>query len=298
MNLPYQICPNNTDKNPLKSLFDFSNAVTPLGEIAHVIGSDHVAASWSFDNVEPNGVTADSTGVNTAVLGGETANASFAPQIVDGKFGKALNFDGGSYAYAPSSPSLYIPADISIDLWVNARNFKNVTYNNLVIESVSTPAKFQTRVLGVAITGTPSSNDTFPAVGTLRGYVTTDTSGFNEIVTTQPVIALNQWTHVVFTRSVKTGMHFYVNGVEQNVTATSGTQNPSGAIEQVTGLIFGHDSITTLDNVRILNEAIGAGTAIWQEFWFWAAVAAALTILLVSTYYVSKHGTKTKATDA
>ena len=93
-------------------------------------------------------------------------------------------------------------------------------------------------------------------------------------------------------------MHFCVNGVEHNVTVTSGTQNPSGAIQQVTGIVFGHDSITTLDNVRILNEAIGAGTAIWQEFWFWAAVAAAFTILLVGTYYVSKHGTKTKATDA
>ena len=152
MNLPYKICANNTDKNPLKTLFDVSNAVAPVCETAPLVGSDHVAASWSFDNIEPNGVTPDSTGANPAVFGGETATASFTPQVVDGKYGKALNFDGGSYAYAPSSPSLYIPADITIDLWVNARDFKNVTYNNLVIESVSTPAKYRTRILGLAIT--------------------------------------------------------------------------------------------------------------------------------------------------
>jgi len=295
MNLPYQICANNTDKNPLMSIFKVSNAIAPLGETAPVICSNHIAASWSFDSVEPNGVTPDSAGANPAVLAIDPANATYTPQQVEGEFGKALNFNGASYVYAPSSASLYIPADISIDLWVNAQDFKNVTYNNLVIESVSTPAKYQTRVLGVAITGSASSNGTFPAVGTLRGYITTDTSGFNEIVTTQPVISLNQWTHVVFTRSAKTGMHLYVNGLEQNVTATSGTQNPSGAIQQVTGLILGHDSITTLDNVRILNVAIGAtNTPIWQELWFWATVAAAFAILMGCTYYISKQSTKRK----
>ena len=300
MNLPYVICANNTDKNPLMSLFVVSNAVAPLHEkTAPVIGSNHIAASWSFDSVEPNGVTADSTGANPAVLGGNSTNASFTPQVVEGKFGKALNFDGDSYAYAPSSPSLDIPGDITIDLWVNARDFKNVTYNNLVIESVSTTAKYQTRILGVAITGAAPSNGTFPSVGTLRAYVTTDSAGFNEIVTTQPVISLNQWTHVVFTRSIKTGMRLYVDGVEQNVTVTSGTQNPSGAIEQVTGLIFGHDSITTLDNVRILNVAGGStSTPIWQEFWFWIAIVVAVVILVVIAFYVNKKSVKRNTSKA
>ena len=132
--------------------------------------------------------------------------------------------------------------------------FKNVTYNNIVIEAVSTTAKYPTRILGLAINGVAPSNSTSPALGALRGYVTTDTGGFNEIDTTQP-ISLNEWTHVVFTRSTQTGMHIYVNGVEQNVTVTAGTQNPTGSIEQMTGLYMGHDSITTLENVQILNVA-------------------------------------------
>ena len=116
--------------------------------------------------------------------------------------------------------------------------FKNVTYNNIVIEAVSTTAKYPTRILGLAINGVAPSNSTSPELGALRGYVTTDTGGFNEIDTTQP-LSLNAWYHVVFTRSTQTGMHIYVNGVEQNVTVFAGIQNPAGSIEPATGLIHG-----------------------------------------------------------
>ncbi len=293
MNSPYTICDNNTDNNPLSAPFSISNSnASPNPKTAPAIGSNHVAAFWSFDNVEPNGVTFDATEANPAVLAIDPANASYTPQLVEGKYGKALDFNGASYAYAPSSPSLDIPADITVDAWVKVAEFKNVTYNNIVIESVSTTAKYQTRVIGLSITGAATSNSTFPAVGSLRGYVTTDTSGFNEIVTNQPVIALNEWTHVTFIRSVETGMHLYVNGVEQNVTVTAGTQNPGGSIMKTTGLIFGHDSVTTIDDVRILNTDIESSTPIWQQWWFWIPIAAAFAALVGTAYYIKKHSVK------
>ena len=90
--------------------------------------------------------------------------------------------------------------------------------------------------------------------GALRGYVATDTGGFNEIVTTEPVI-LNQWIQVAFTRSITTGMHIYVNSIEQNVTVTSGVQNPTGSIINGTELWFGHDAEVIIDEVRISNLA-------------------------------------------
>jgi nitrous oxidase accessory protein len=293
MNLPYSICANNTDKNPLMTLFDVSNAVTPPAEkTPPVTGSDHVVALWSLGSVEPNDVTPDATGANPAVLGLETANYSYTPLLVEGEMGKALNFTGNAYAYVPASPSLTIPGDITIDAWVNVSQFKNVTYNNIVIEFVSTTAKYPTRILGLAINGVAPSNSTSPALGALRGYVTTDTGGFNEIDTIQP-ISLNEWTHVVFTRSTQTGMHIYVNGVEQNVTVTAGTQNPAGSIEQTTGLYFGHDSITTLENVQILNVAAEpTSTPIWLQWWFWTPVAAAFAVLAATVYYVRKNGIK------
>ena len=88
-------------------------------------------------------------------------------------------------------------------------------------------------------------------------------------------------------------MHLYVNGVEQNVIVTSGTQNPGGSIEKTTGLIFGHDSITTIDNVQILNTVKeSSSTPIWQQWWFWIPVAAAFAILAGCAYYVNKRSTK------
>ena len=293
MNMPYSICANNTDKNPLMTLFAVSNVIaSPSEKTPPVIGSDHVAASWSFDSVEPNYVTAESTGANSAVLGTETANVSYTPQLVDGEFGKALYFNGNAYAFVPASPSLAITGDITIDAWVFVSQFKNVIYNNIVIEYVSTTAKYPTRILGVAINGVTPTNSTSPVLGALRGYVTTDLAGFNEIDTIQP-IPQNHWTHVVFTRSTRTGMHLYVNGLEQNVTVTAGTQNPTGSIERASGLYLGHDSMTTLDNVQILNIAIEpTSTPIWQQWWFWTPVAAMFAVFVGTVFYMWQNDKK------
>jgi hypothetical protein len=251
---------------------------------------------WGFDRVEPNGATLDATGANPAVLGTETANFSYTPQPVEGKIGQALNFNGNAYAYVSASPSLAVPGNITIDAWVKALQFKNVTYNNIVIGSVSTTSKYPTRIFGLAINGVAPSNGSFPALGALVGYVTTDVAGFNEIVTSQPVFSLNKWIHVVFTRSIETGMHLYVNGVEQTVTVTSGTQNPVGTIERVTGLYIGHDSICTIDNICILNVALKAtGKPLWQSWWFWIAIAVVFAVLTVSVYYFRKKGTISSA---
>ena len=322
MNLPYSICANNTDEYPLMTLFDVANAISPVEETPPTTGSNHIAASWSFGSVEPNGVTPDTTGNNPAVLSFSgnvlsvaelealglpsaelealgapysSANYTFTPQLVEGKFGGALSFSGDSYVYVPSSSSLTIPGDITIEAWVKVNQFKNVTYNTIVVEFASTYTEYPLtaiRILGLAINGVAPTNSTSPVLGALQGYVTTDTGGFNEIDTTQP-LSLNEWYHVVFTRSIQTGMHIYVNGVEQNVTVFAGTQNPAGSIEQATGLYLGHDSITTLENIQILNvTAEPTSTHIWQQWWFWTPVATALAVLAVIAYYVRKNGIK------
>lgn len=88
-------------------------------------------------------------------------------------------------------------------------------------------------------------------------------------------------------------MYIYVNGVKQNVTAFAGSQNPAGSIEPATVLYLGHDSISTLENVRIFNVAKEpTSTPIWQQWWFWTAVAAALAILAGTAHYVRKNSIK------
>jgi hypothetical protein len=87
----------------------------------------------------------------------------------------------------------------------------------------------------------------------------TESGGFNEIVTAEP-ISLNEWVNVVFTRTA-TGMHLYIDGKEQAVKVVEGTQNPSGNILNGTEYYFGHDSLATIDNIKITDLAQEAENA-------------------------------------
>jgi hypothetical protein len=228
---------------------------------------------WHLDEIIPDGykeITPDATGKNPGTL----VASPTAPVLVEGKFDKAMKFDGnnGVYIpirflvgfppspqpiYIPISTSLDIPKEIKIEAWINVQGFKNVTYNNIVVKCsrIDGTSENVTRIYGIAVkAGLPQNGYAVPT-GALSGYVFTDTGGFNEIVTTEPVVPLNEWIHVAFTRSLTTGMHIYVNGVEQNVKTIYGTQNPAGSMINGTELYFGHDSEVTMDEVHISNLA-------------------------------------------
>jgi len=222
---------------------------------------------WHLDEVKPDGymeITPDATGYNHGTLGGETA-----PALVEGKFGKALRFDESSFVYVPISflvgfpptpepiyipisPSLDIQKELKIEAWINVQAFTNATYNNIVVKCTRTDPQVEsiTRVFGLAVKQSLEQN----GVGVLSGCVFTDSGGFNEIVTTEPVISLNQWINVAFTRT-STGMHLYVNGEEKNVKAIYGVQNPTGSIINGTEVYIGHDSEVIIDEVRISDLA-------------------------------------------
>jgi hypothetical protein len=159
--------------------------------------------------------------------------------------------------YIPISTGLDIQKELKIEAWINVNGFKNVTYNNIVVKCTRPDASWQniTRICGLAVkAGLPQNGYSVPA-GALSGYVFTDTGGFNEIVTTEPMVPLNEWIHVAFTRSLSTGMHLYVNGAEQNAKVIYGTQNPAGSIINGTEVYLGHDAIVTIDEVSVSNLA-------------------------------------------
>jgi hypothetical protein len=233
----------------------------------------HTVGLWHLDEIIPDGykeITPDATGKNPGTL----VASPTAPVLVEGKFDKAMKFDGnnGVYIpirflvgfppspqpiYIPISTSLDIPKEIKIEAWINVQGFKNVTYNNIVVKCsrIDGTSENVTRIYGIAVkAGLPQNGYAVPT-GALSSYVFTDTEGFNEIVTTEPVVPLNEWIHVTFTRSLTTGMHIYVNGVEQNVKTIYGTQNPAGSMINGTELYFGHDSEVTMDEVHISNLA-------------------------------------------
>ncbi len=222
---------------------------------------------WHLDEVEPAeymAITPDATGYNHGTLGGETL-----PTLVEGKFGKALSFDVTSFVYVPISflvgfpptpepiyipvsPSLDIQNELKIEAWINVQAFTEATYNNIVVKNTRTDPEVEsiTRIFGLAVKPSLEQN----GVGVLSGCVFTDSGGFNEIVTTEPVISLNQWINVAFTRT-STGMHLYVKGEEQNVEAIYGVQNPTGSIMNGTEIYIGHDSEVIIDEVRISDLA-------------------------------------------
>jgi hypothetical protein len=222
---------------------------------------------WQLDeikSVDSTDTTADTASVNNGIVAGHPE-----PALVDGKFGKAMQFDGENFVYVPIkfvvgfppmpktiymdiSPNLDIAKYITIQAWVNIPGYKNATYNNIVVKcnhpDQACAWQNTTRVLGLA-TRAGSENGVCYVEGALSGFVWTDIDGFNEIVTKDPV-PLNQWINVEFSRTA-TGMHLYINGVEQAVDVIKGVQNPQGNILPGTEYYFGHDGLATIDDIRI-----------------------------------------------
>jgi len=224
-----------------------------------------VVGLWHLDEVEPADymeITPDATGYNHGTVGYDT-------ELVEGKFGKALSFGMSGYVYVPIaflvgfpptpkpiyipvSPNLDIQKELKVEAWINVQAFTNASYNNIVVKCTRTGTEIEdvTRVFGLAVK--PSSEQ--EGAGVLSGCVFTDSSEFNEILTTEPVIHLNQWINVAFTRT-STGMHLYVNGEEQDVKVIEGVQNPSGSIINGTEVYIGHDSEVIIDEVKISDLA-------------------------------------------
>ena len=50
-------------------------------------------------------------------------------------------------------------------------------------------------------------------------------------------------------------MHLYINDKEQTVQVLQGTQNPTGNILNGTEYYFGHDSLATIDSIKITDLA-------------------------------------------
>jgi parallel beta-helix repeat protein len=274
---PYVICINNADNHPLIEPYDVNNNTLPTPE-QPTLAKENVVSLWHFDETEPNLITPDSMGLNNAILGSAWEDISFTPSLVAGKIGNALSFDGWAYAYVPPSPSLEIREEITIEAWVYFKEFKNVTYSNILIQALREDSEYPHRIVGLAVNGMKPENNSSPVMGALRGYVTNE-EGFNEIVTTEAVISLNEWIHVVFTRSLTSGMHLYVDGEEKAVRVTEGKQNPTGTINRSAVLYIGHDASVIIDELSISNIAIqNLETSMWMQGWFWATVVIGILV--------------------
>jgi hypothetical protein len=250
---------------------------------------------WHFDEVEPNSVTPDAFDQNPAVMPflDRSISSTNVPELVAGKIGNALSFKGPEYVWAQESPTLEISGELTIDTWICVKGYQNETYNNVVVNSVRTLDKYGPRVYGLSVNGLSSENANSEPLGAIFGYVYTETEGYNEIVTVDSVVPLNQWTHVIFTRSLTTGMHIYVNGQEKTVKVTAGEQNPKGPIKTGTDFYIGPDYIGNIDEVYLSNVALNPASSPQLTFWwFWIIVTFGIAILLGTFYFSRKRRIK------
>ncbi|MBC7129658.1 hypothetical protein H5T51_00370, partial [Candidatus Bathyarchaeota archaeon] len=174
-------------------------------------------ALWHFDEIQTPDATENE---NIGILGGNPP-----PTPVEGKFGKALSFDGNNFVYVPYAPNLYTPDEVTIEAWIYVTGFKDTPYNNILVIAYRAGLEWTTttRICGISLT--PCGKAAQASKAYLRGYVYTDKEHFNEIITIDPLIPLNQWIHVAFVRSLSTGMHLYVDGEEVKTNVTWGVKN-------------------------------------------------------------------------
>jgi len=283
----YYIAPNNTDYYPLLNPLEHNNQdQPPTLPTAPTISEKSLVSWWPFEIVESNGMTPDVTGNNPAALGSETGTKSYVPNQVEGKIGKALNFNGEFYVTVQPTKSLETTKEITIDVWVNVQSLKeNVAYNNILVECVRTSAALPTRSLGIAINGEAPQNRSSPILRAIRAYVLTD-DGFNEIATTIPVEE-KTWVHIVFTRSLDTGLRIHVNGDEVPIQIVSGVQNPSGEAVRQNEIYIGHDSMIQIDELKISNFVARTNTLLTQ-WWVWAIIVMIGAAILLSLYRLKK----------
>jgi hypothetical protein len=239
----------------------------------------NTVALWHLDEVDSNNITPDATGINNATLAG-----SPPPTLVEGKFEQALSFNGADFLFVTNSPSLDFQKEFTLEAWINVKAFRNNTHNNILVKCTRDGPDWihVSRIVGLAIKAGVEENGVKVPIGGLGGFVFTDESGFNEVVTKEPVITLNQWHKVAFTRSSDTGLHIYVDGVEKETMLLYGNRNPTGSVLNGTELYIGHDAEVIIDEPQISNIIKEFSESEWwleEEF---LIVVVVVVLILVS----------------
>lgn len=205
---------------------------TNLGLIAH----------WSFNDGSGTQAGDFSGNGNTGTISG----ASW----IDGKLGKALDFDGvNDYVNVSNSSSLNITSAITISMWVRHDSSTYKTWETLIAKGDSAYRLHLCGGAGSCLVGATLNAFTFGLTGP---------SGTDDLGTTI-VPNVGQWYHVVGTYDGSV-QRIYVDGIER------ATQSRSGSIS-TNSLALGIAENTQtagrwwdgpIDEVRIYNRALSA----------------------------------------
>lgn len=199
------------------------------------IDESSVVAVWLFDEGSGQVAYDSSENGNGAVFQG-------APEWVEGKFGKALWFNGSSdYVAAPDSESLDINGEqLSIVAWINGEGWPAANHVVRKVADGDTSAIYILRV----------------QPETVRIYL--NTGGEDEITDGVTVLPLNEWTHVAMVYD-GAEVRIYVNG------ELDGSKPQSGEVRQSDNeLRIGRGEpagyfLGSIDEVAIFASALAEG---------------------------------------
>jgi hypothetical protein len=204
----------------------------------------HIVGYWKFD--EGSGTIAhDETGNdNDGILYNGTvscADIDYCPKWVDGKFGKAIEFDGvDDYIKIPDDASLNPISDsITVSVWVKP-NFLGVRQ---IIEAYG-------------YGGVPNAEPYWMRLDANNKFQFIVSNGTPTDVYSTTTATAGQWYYVVG-RYNGSHVSIFVNGVEENSTSLTGNM-----VDSNTDLYIGQNTANnyffngTIDDVRIYDRAL------------------------------------------
>jgi concanavalin A-like lectin/glucanase superfamily protein/galactose oxidase-like protein/Big-like domain-containing protein/Kelch motif protein len=193
--------------------------------------SDSLVAAYSF--AEGSGpIVADSSGNNN------TGNLTGAIWTTQGKFGKALSFNGGSSVTVNDSNSLDLTTGMTIEAWVYP-TVASTNWSTAVMKEQSNGLAY------VLYAGSPANQ---PNV-----YIYP--SAEQGVAGTAP-LPLNTWSHLAGTYDGIT-LRLYVNGAQVASKAVSGSiVSSTGALRIGGNSVWGEYFQGIIDEVRIYSRAL------------------------------------------
>ena len=177
-----------------------------------------------------------------SIVAGDDVNVTYAhigPDWVDGKFGKALIFDGNDYILVASSTSLNVNK-ITLAVWVKLSIAADT--HAVIAKRDNSGNQYELRINNDGTIWFYWEN---PLGGTTRGYI-----GSNAVIT------LGVWAHVVATYDGAV-YKIYVNGV-QKVSGNEANPFVDSNIPSYIGCWGGSEQFVNgiIDEVRIYNRAL------------------------------------------
>jgi hypothetical protein len=195
---------------------------------------------WRFDEGSGTIVTDLSEYGNNGTLQGD-------PQWVNGKFGKALQFDGvDDYVEIPHADILTVDNEVTVMAWINVERlgFSDADNYQGIVAKSNNPRSYSLYTQG---SGTLHFSTTSTAT---NAYVGSSSSG---------QVPLNEWVHVA--AKVEDGGHvYYINGEPSGTGGSDivlpGTDDTSPVVIGRTGEGANRSLLGMIDDVRIYNEAL------------------------------------------